>query len=427
MRIAMVSEHADPTSALGGTDAGGQNVHVAALSAALAERGHRVTVYTRRERPGSPRRSRLVPGVTVERVTAGPLAPLPKDELLPHMPQFAGELASSWRERPPDVVHAHFWMSGLAALDAVGSLSAPVPVAQTFHALGTVKKRFQGAADTSPSCRIPLEQRIGLACDEVIATCTDEVAELGLMGISRQHVSVVPCGVNVKAFSPDGPAAPRGRRPRLLTLGRLVRRKGTDTIIDALPELPDAELVIAGGPPPGELDSHPEVRRLRATATARGVLDRVIFTGGLAHDKIPALLRSADVVVCAPWYEPFGIVPLEAMACGVPVLASAVGGLTDTVVDGETGLHVPARDPAALARAARLLLAEPALRATFGAAGSRRVRHWYSWERVAAQTEAVYARLTGSRRPGTRRPATGQDAPALTEPPAAGGIAGWSL
>jgi len=401
----MVSEHADPTATLGQADAGGQNVHVAALSAALAARGHVLTVYTRWESSSAPAWSRLGAGVIVVRLRAGPLRKLPKDDLLPHMAEFGDRLRTLWRDEPPDIVHAHFWMSGIAALRAVAGL--PVPVAQTYHALGTVKKRHQGAADPSPDCRIRLERNVGLRCDQIIATCTDEVDELAGMGIGADRISIVPCGVSARDFRPAGAVLARTGQPRLVTLGRLVPRKGVDTVIDALQELPGTELVIAGGSARRLLGNDQEVRRLSALAEARGVANRVIFTGGVRHDRIPGLLRSADVVVCTPWYEPFGIVPLEAMACGIPVIASDVGGLTDTVVDGVTGFHVPPRDPAAVAEAARVLLADAGLRARFGRAGVRRVRRWYEWGRVAEQTEAVYARLAeapaATPHPGTAR------------------------
>jgi glycosyltransferase involved in cell wall biosynthesis len=310
------------------------------------------------------------------------------------MAEFGDSLGELWRSSPPDVAHAHFWMSGVATLRAAAAL--PVPVAQTFHALGTVKRRFQGSADTSPRARIKLESDVGRRADQIIATCSDEVTELARMGLDRNRISVVPCGVSARHFTPDGAACPRTGRPRLLTLGRLVPRKGVDTVIEALARVRGAELLIAGGPARAELASDPEVARLAASAREAGVSRRVVFTGGIAHTDIPRLLRSADVVLCTPWYEPFGIVPLEAMACGVPVIASAVGGLTDTVVHGETGLLVPPRDPAAVAEAVKLLLAAPAKRAAFGRAGVRRVRRWYEWERVAEQTEAVYARLAGA-------------------------------
>ena len=223
------------------------------------------------------------------------------------------------------------------------------------------------------------------------------------MGILRPCVSIVPCGIDTSVFTPAGGSGrPRSHRRRLLMLGRLVERKGTEDAIAALARLPGTELVVAGGPSRAKLRADPEYRRLRAAARAHRVADRVTFLGGVARERVPALLRSADVVVCAPWYEPFGIVPLEAMACGIPVVATAVGGLTDSVVPGRTGLLVPPRDPAALADAVAALLADPILRAAFGRAGRRRAQHWYDWSRVAAQTETVYLRLTGVAPPGRR-------------------------
>jgi glycosyltransferase involved in cell wall biosynthesis len=307
------------------------------------------------------------------------------------MPELAARLARLWQKDTPDIVHAHFWMSGMAALD--GAAGLPVPVVQTFHALGVVKARHQGAADRSPAIRVELERQIARSCDQVIATCRDEAGELTRAGVPAGQISVVPCGVDTSVFTPGGPAARRNGRPRLLALGRLVERKGVATVIDALARLPDAELVVAGGPDRRDLDTSDDYRMLRETARVHGVAERVIFAGGVARADVPALIRSADVVVAAPWYEPFGIVPLEAMACGVPVVASAVGGLTDSIVDQQTGWLVPARDPAALANALGQLLADPAMRAAFGAAGVQRARSRYSWRRVAAETEAVYLRL----------------------------------
>jgi glycosyltransferase involved in cell wall biosynthesis len=162
--------------------------------------------------------------------------------------------------------------------------------------------------------------------------------------------------------------------------------------------VPNTELVIAGGPSADELARDPEARRLRHLAELCGVADRVQFRGRVGRSDLPALLRSADVAVCVPWYEPFGIVPLEAMACGVPVLASAVGGLTDTVVHGATGIHVPPRRPDLVADALNMLLADPQLRANLGAAGARRARSRYSWSRVAATTLAVYREVVATAR-----------------------------
>jgi type III pantothenate kinase len=392
MKIAMVSEHASPLAALGGVDAGGQNVHVAALATEMGRQGAHVVVHTRRDDPRLPQRVRLAPGAVVDHVAAGPAAPIPKDELLPYMDAFAVELAAQWREDRPDVVHAHFWMSGHAALTAARELA--IPVVHTFHALGVVKRRYQGEMDTSPAARDGIEQEILRRADHVVATCSDEVFELVRMGGARGRLTVVPCGVDLDLFTPEGRRA--RRRPglrRIVCVGRLVERKGVGNAISALAALPDTELVVAGGPPRTQLDHDSEAQRLLALAEQAGVADRVDLRGRMGRADVAALLRSADAVVCVPWYEPFGIVPLEAMACGTPVVASAVGGMIDSVVDRVTGIHVPPRDPDRLAEALAPLLADPERRAAYGGAGVERAGRRYGWPRIAAATLDVYARV----------------------------------
>ncbi|HEX2902588.1 MAG TPA: glycosyltransferase [Jatrophihabitans sp.] len=392
MRIALVSEHASPLAGIGEVDAGGQNVHVAALASGLALRGHQVVVYTRRDAAELPDRVVLDSGVQVEHVPAGPPHRLPKDELAPHMPAFADHLARRWRLARPDLVHAHFWMSGQAALAAAGGQPRRIPVLQTFHALGSVKRRWQADADTSPPHRLATERRIARTADRIIATCADEVRELRLMGADPGQVDVIPCGVDAERFRPE-PGSEIGQR--LLSIGRLVPRKGVADTIQALAWLPTAQLVIAGGPVRTGLAGDPEYRRLQALADELGVADRVEFVGQVPHEQLPALIRSAAVVVCAPWYEPFGIVPVEAMACGVPVVASAVGGMLDTVVDGRTGLLVPPQQPQRLAAALGELLADRELRRRYGRAARRRALHNYTWPAVAEATERSYQAVTG--------------------------------
>jgi glycosyltransferase involved in cell wall biosynthesis len=279
-------------------------------------------------------------------------------------------------------------MSGLAAVPAARVVG--VPVVQTFHALGAVKRRHQGAEDTSPARRVAVESDLGATVARVVATCRDEVRELVALGVPADRIAVVPCGVDTGHFRPTGPVAPRGARSRVLTVSRLVPRKGVDTVVRAMARLPGAELVVAGGPPAAGLDTDREVARLRALATAEGVGDRVCFLGAVGHADLPAMLRSADVVACVPTYEPFGIVPLEAMACGVPVVASAVGGLADTVVDGVTGRHVPPGDDTAVAAALGELLADPGRAHALGRAGRRRAESEFGWSRVAAAHLGVY-------------------------------------
>lgn len=393
MKIAMVSEHASPLATLGDADAGGQNVYVAALTQELARRGHDVVVHTRRADPSVPRRVPFEHGVVVDHVDAGPAHRIPKDHIYPHLDAFAADLRQQWQRDRPHVVHAHFWMSGLASLHAARPLG--IPVAQTFHALGHVKRRHQGDADTSPPHRLAAERSVVAAADRIVATCTDEAFELRQLGADLDRVSIVPCGVNPDNFTPHGPALPRDARfpHRLVTVSRLVPRKGIDTVIEALAEVPATELVVAGGPSADRLDDDPEVARLRAVARDAGVADRVRFLGSLQRHEVPPLLRSADVVVTTPWYEPFGIVPLEAMACGVAVVATAVGGMIDTVVDGRTGRLVPPRDPAAVATAVRRLLGDPDTRRSYGRAGAARARARYAWSRIADGTLGAYADL----------------------------------
>ncbi len=398
----MISEHASPLAPLGSVDAGGQNVHVASLAERLGAQGHSVTVYTRRDDPGLPPAVSLSPGVEVVHIDAGPPAHVPKDELLAHMAAFGDELLSRWSGagEAPDVVHAHFWMSGLAGLRAARPLG--IPLVQTFHALGSVKRRHQGARDTSPAGRVALEQRLCAEADLIIATCSDEVGELIALGADPDRIEVVPCGVDIGRFRPDPnrrARATRDGRLRALSVGRLVERKGIDTVVRALVEASDVELVVAGGPPAAELGSDPEAVRLRGLAQDLGVADRVELVGSLTRDEVRAAMQAADVVVCDPWYEPFGIVPIEAAACGRPVIGSAVGGLLDSVVHERTGLLVPPRDPAALAAALSRISADPALGEALGSAGRVRAERLYGWSVVARRTVHSY-RIAVAAAPG---------------------------
>jgi glycosyltransferase involved in cell wall biosynthesis len=326
-------------------------------------------------------------------VPAGPAAPLPKDALLPHMDAFGRWLGREWRDGvwAPDVVHAHFWMSGLAALTA--ARAHPVPIVETYHALGTVKRRHQGPADPSPPERIRLERTLGNAVDRVIAQCRDEITELVRLGVRRRRITLAPSGVNLARFTPDGPFVPREPdRLRVLSVGRLVERKGFAEVVQSMRYVRqqglDAELVIVGGSTDPD---DPQTHKLSELAARCGVADRVHLAGPVAPEEVADWYRSADVLVAAPWYEPFGLTPLEAMACGVPVIATAVGGLLDTVVDGLTGDLVPPHDPDALGRALAALLDDDLRRLSYATAALDRARRNYSWTRAATHLEAVYA------------------------------------
>ena len=365
MRIAMISEH---------SGAGGR--HVNDLSAALVRAGHDVTVYRRKNARGLLAEEVAPEGYRLVHVPVGPAKRLAEDEILPHIARFTRFVARHWRENPPEVVHSHFWLWGLAGVFA--TRGQQIPTVHTFHSLGTVKRRHEGAVVAE---RVQMERLVGRSVTRLVATCSDEVAELRRMGIRPERVTVIPPGVDCGRFRPEGPAEPAKRLPhRVVTVGGPTPASGLGDLVAALRGSPDAELVIVG-------DAGSDVSTL---ATDLGVTDRVRFAGQVPRDRMPALLRSADLVACAPWYEASGQEPIEAMACGVPVLATAVGGLTDTVVDGVTGALVPPRRPGALATAMRTLLADPLKREFLGATGRDRAESRYPWDRIAADTTRVY-------------------------------------
>ncbi|HEV7652918.1 MAG TPA: glycosyltransferase [Actinophytocola sp.] len=378
MRIAMVSDRA--------------STHVHNLSAALAGREHEVTVYMRRDGPGRPAETTL-DGYRVVAVPAGPARPLPDTDLLSHMEEFAGLVRERWASAPPDVGHAHRWLPGLAATSA--GQATGVPVVQTFHTLAGIEQRRSGAGPAAPAARAGVERTVANDARWIAAACTDELREVVRMGVPRTRISVVSGGVDLDRFVPEGPRQPRDKYPhRLVAAGTLLPPKGFATAIAALRALPDTELVIAGGPDKRELGTNEHARFLRSFAGSMSVGDQVRLAGHVPHEQMPALLRSADAVVCTPWYDPFGTVALEAMASGVPVVAAAAGGLADIVVDGVTGLLVPPRKPRELAGALRGLLGRRALREQYGAAGRDRAWARFGWDRVAGELARVYELAT---------------------------------
>jgi len=385
-RVAIVSEHASPIAAPGSSEAGGQNVYVAAVATELAGRGIEVVVYTRRDDPHAPQRVVLGSGATLQYVDAGPRMQVARDSLLPFMVEFGRQLAHAWSEWRPDVVHAHYWMSGLASLRAAAQVG--IPVVQTFHALGVTKRRCQGIADTSPPERRWYEPALASSVAAVVATTEDELEELRAEGAQPRLTTVVPCGIDTARFAPVAVRPePTGR---VVSVGRLVERKGVDDLIRSLQKLPNVRLIIAGG---STRSGDSDARRLQTVAECLEVSDRIDLIGPLDHEDVPQLLRSADVVACVPWYEPFGMVALEAMACGIPVVVSAVGGLRRLVVDRETGLHVPPHDPDRIASSIRMLLDDANLRVRLGANGAWRAASFYTWSRVTDLLLDLYVRV----------------------------------
>jgi len=370
MRIALVAQDAMLDQQSGTSD----DAQLTDLSRSLAGCGHKVTVYTRKQKANQP--ARLSPGG----VRVIPLGPAAADDPLDGMSAFTSQLRAAWVKSRPDVVHAVRWDSGLAALAAVRDLG--IPLVQAFGSLGVAEQRHKLALGAAGSARIRLEPAIGRSASAVLAANSDEAADLAQLGVPRSSVRVVPCGIDTDEFTPEGPVAARGARPRLLTFADPAEWSGLGTLMRALCQLPDAELIVAGGTASG----------LTELAESLGVADRVVFAGQVDRPQLPALLRSADLFVHTARYEPTGIVPLEAMGCGTAVVATASGAAADAVVDGTTGILVQPGRPALLAQRIRQLLARPMLVEAYGLAAADRVRSRYSWDRIAAETIAVYER-----------------------------------
>ena len=400
-RIAIISEHASPLAILGGVDSGGQNVYVAQVARRLAAAGHEVDVFTRRDRLDLPPTVE-VDGYRVVHVDAGPAYFVRKEDLLPYMREFADRVCrfTMAQPRPHDIVHANFWMSGIVAEELKRRFGIPFVI--TFHALGKVRRIHQGDRDEFPVEREEIEARLVGCADQIIAECPqDEFDLMSLYGALPSRMTMIPGGYDPEECRPVGMREARAHlglspeAPILLQLGRLVPRKGIDNAIRALARVrqdhPAATLLIAGGEserPDPVLTS--EIARLSELAAEEGVSDGVHFIGQRPREELKYWYSAADTLVATPWYEPFGLAPLEAMACGTPVIGARVGGLQYTVVDGVTGLLVPPNDPEALASAASRILGDEALRRRFSAQGAARASELFTWDAVTAQLEDCF-------------------------------------
>ena len=406
-RIAMLSLHTSPLARLGRTrDAGGMNVYVRELSRELGRGGIFVDVFTRWTDPSDSPVEPLSDHVRLIRVQAGPIAPLPTSELLPYVDEFACRVMrfAERNSHPYDLIHSHYWLSGVAGLKLAQVWD--VPHVTMFHTVERLKGERLGApADMTPAGarRADYEGLIAATADCVTVATTHEREQLQrLCGLPTSRVEVIPCGVDLQAFTPGAPAQRREARAALgleseavlLTVGRLDPIKGADLLLEsvALMRTP-ATLILVGGNPDGD----PELERLRARAAELGLADRVRLPGAVPQTDLPRYYRAADALVVASRYESFGLVALEALACGTPVVAAKVGGLPSIVRDGENGVLVPWRCPPAFAEQLDALLGDaPRLRHLRAAARSSVER--FDWHRVGDQVRGLYQTLTDERR-----------------------------
>ena len=409
-RIALISDHASPLAAPGSIDCGGQNVYVAHLARELALAGHLVDVFTRRDDAKQKQLVRWRENLRVVNVPAGPAHYVPKEQMLPHIASFSRFTARFARHQPVpyDIVHANFFMSGMVARHLKQALGLPFVI--TFHALGRVRRLAQGTADAFPAARTRIESGLMRHADRIIAECQQDRQDMErLYGASGGRIAIAPCGFDPDELWPMPRDEARAAlaldtdRFTVLQLGRMVPRKGVDTVIEAVALLRaaygiDAALLVVGGDAqPGGRDGA-ELARLRALARTLGIAGHVRFAGQQPRAALRLWYGAADVFATAPWYEPFGITPVEAMACARPVVGADVGGIKSTVVDGATGFLVPARDPQALAARLARLRRDPPLARTMGEAGLRRAYRHYTWRTVARQVAAIYAAVLAEAR-----------------------------
>ncbi|HYE90094.1 MAG TPA: glycosyltransferase [Terriglobales bacterium] len=415
-RIAMISEHASPLAMLGGVDAGGQNVYVGQLARHLGALGYEVDVLTRRDSPLLPETAEWTHGVRIVHVPAGPPAYVRKEDLLPHMEEFTANTLRWCRRRRYELVHANFWMSGLVAAEVKRALGTPFVV--TFHALGRVRRAFQRTADEFPDQRFDIEDRIVMEADHVVAECPQEQEDLiRYYNADPSKVSIIPGGFDPTEMWPISKPLARislglmPDEPVILQLGRMVPRKGVDTAIRGFGRLRRdhgvaARLLIVGGdsdvPDPVVT---PEIGRLQEIARAAGVAEHVTFVGRRGREALKYYYGAADLFVTTPWYEPFGITPVEAMACGTPVIGANVGGIKFTVRDGETGYLVAPDDVEAIGERLAHLYRHPRLLGAFRRAAIKRANDLFTWERVAHGVSALYEDVLAAGEPARREQA----------------------
>ena len=407
-RIAFISEHASPMAQLGGADSGGQNVYVAELAGQLVKKGYEIDVFTRWENSGLPQSINYHPGLRVIHIEAGPVEQIPKEELLPYMDEFtAGMLDFIQVERITyDLIHANFFMSGLVAMNLNEKLNIPFVI--TFHALGRVRKMHQKEADRFPEERIMIEEQLVRKASLIIAECPQDKEDLiNLYLADPDRICMVPCGFNPQEFFPMDKKLSRTALELdendkiILQLGRMVPRKGVDNVIRSIPLLDDSlkqvKLLIVGGDTEvPDFNANKELKRLKDLATELNVAGQVIFIGSREREQLKVYYDAADVFVTTPWYEPFGITPLEAMACATPVIGSEVGGIKYSVVDGKTGFLVPPNAPKVLADRISLLLNNRDLLNNMGEWALKHVCANFTWEMVADQISEQYENIFNS-------------------------------
>ncbi len=419
-RIAMLSVHTCPLATLGGKKTGGMNVYVRDLSREFGRRGIKVDVFTRSQNPCIPHVNATIgENARVIHLPAGPESvSLDPDQVYPYLPEFvASVLAYAQKHNLHyDMIYSHYWLSGWVAHELRETWGAPV--AQMFHTLGLMKDRIAYKVSDRPvDLRSFVEADIMSWADRLIAaTPAEEAQMLWLYRANRRKIEVVPPGVDLARFKPIPPEEARRAiglppdRRMLLFVGRIEPLKSVDMIMQAMallkrdtPELiQNLSLSIIGGNPNDQAGENAEMDRLKALRCDLDLCDLVMFLGAKDQDTLNYYYAASEALIMPSDYESFGMVALEAMASGTPVIASEVGGLAFLVRDGYNGYHFPVREPAALAEKIRIVLAEPGKRAELAANAVQDARQ-YAWPVIADRLLSVFAAMQAARRAALAR------------------------
>lgn len=406
MRIAMLSYHTCPLATLGGKDTGGMNVYVRELTRQLGRLGAHVDVFTRSQDEHVPHVLHdLGYGNRVVHVPAGPEVPLPKQDLIGFIPDFVRGVQAFAQAKGLryDLIHSHYWMSGVAALELKRAWN--LPVVHMFHTLGLMKQRVARQPDEADGKnRLQGEREVIQQVERIVAATPAELAQLQwLYQADTRKIVIIPPGVDTSHFYPipgdeakEAIGIPLCER-MLLFVGRIEPLKGIDILIQAIALLRQRGIYVCLAVIGGDPDSSPqaqssEMARLKALREQAGLTDLVAFLGKRGQDTLPYYYSAAEAVVVPSHYESFGMVALEAMACGTPVVASQVGGLAFLVQDGVTGFTVPVDEPLALADRLALLINDRALRQKLGEQ-AHAVAQQYAWENIAARVLALYGQV----------------------------------
>ena len=396
-RLAILSVHTSPLAQPGAGDGGGMNVYVRALASALARAGVDCDVLTRRDHPDQPEVVEIEPGFRVVHLNAGPAEPVPKHTLVELIEPMVAAVLERATEAEYDAVHANYWISGAVGHRVKHELD--LPLVATFHTLARVKA--DAGVEDDPVQRTRVEHEIVACADLMLASTADERELLiELYGADRDRIEIVPPGVDHETFNAGTPAQRRADRealglldrPALLFAGRIQPLKGADLAVRTLGSLDDprAVLLVVGGPSGPDGDA--ELERLRELVHQLGLAKQVRFVPPQPHERLASFYRAVDVCLVPSRSESFGLVALEAAACGTPVVAASVGGLRSLVDDGVSGFLVEGREPADFAVPVSKLLGDPALAAAMGATAEARSRG-YAWSITAARLRRLYADL----------------------------------